>query len=174
MKEELEKRGYRVYVIIDWAREIIRREKEKGDKGILPWTNRILFEYLVVKYHLDEYKQLLKSSPKYDVVLEDGGGFAAKAYCEVDGVDLPRNYSDLLKYKELVDLVLLMDVPRKYFTDSERWEDRDYALRIHKAIERVHREIFGDKVVKIKYTEDPKEKIYRALEEVLKVVKKKE
>ncbi len=172
MKEELEKRGYRVYVIIDWAREIIRREKEKGDKGILPWTNRVLFEYLVVKHHLNEYRRLIKTPSNYDIVLEDGGGFAAKAYCEVDGVDLPRNYSDLLKRKELVDLVLLMDVPRKYFTDSERWEDRDYALKIHKAIERVHREIFGDKVVKIKYTGDPREKINKALEEVLKVIKK--
>ncbi|MET1160510.1 MAG: ATP-binding protein [Thermoprotei archaeon] len=150
LANRLKKLSYSVYVIRDWAREIIAREKPKGDRGILPWTNRVLFEYLVVKHHLEEYKRVLSSD--YDIVIEDGGGFAAKAYCVVDGVELPSNYSELLEYSDRVSLVLLTTYTREiYSTDDVRWENPVYAERIHEAITRVHYELFRDRVVTIPF-----------------------
>ncbi len=164
--------GYRVYVIKDWAREIIKREKQRGSNGILPWTNRYLFEELVIKSHLEEYRKLESSGWNYDVILEDGGGYAAKAYCIVDGVDTPPIYNELLKYAEKVDLVLLMGPPRKYSTDSERWESLEYALKIHNAITEVHKEIFRDKIIVLDYEETPEAKVEKALRIIVENLRK--
>ncbi|WFO75091.1 ATP-binding protein [Desulfurococcaceae archaeon MEX13E-LK6-19] len=167
LSEELQKRGYSVYVIVDWAREIIREEKKKGDKGILPWTNRVLFEEKVVEKHLEEYVKLTKGLVKADIVLEDGGGFVAKAYCSVDNVPVPEIYNDLLKYKDLVDLVLLTTEAPFYTTDAERWEDKVYAKRIHDAIIKLHKELFRNKTVEIPYMDDVGKRVDRALKIVI-------
>lgn len=172
LAEWLRRDGYSVYVIRDWAREIIRREKPKGDKGILPWTDRVSFEREVAKKYLREYERLFGNPlVEYDIVLEDGGGFATKAYCQVDNVEVPREFYELMKYRNRVSLVILLDFPpRSYRIDSERWEELEYARRIHKEIVELHKEIFRDKVYMVNYMNsiDVKaEKVYRLIKEKL-------
>lgn len=167
VSRELEKLGYKTYVIIDWAREIIRQEKSRGDKGILPWTNRVLFEEKVVEKHLEEYRRIVDGKTHADIVIEDGGGFAAKAYCNVDNVKVPRIYSNLLNYTDLVDLVILTTPPVAYTTDQERWEDHEYARRIHDAIITVHRELFRAKTTEIPYMDSPGDRIKSVARKIL-------
>jgi len=171
LAEWLRNEGYSVYVIRDWAREIIRREKPKGDKGILPWTDRAGFEREVAKEYLREYKRLFDNPlVEYDIVLEDSGGFATKAYCQVDDVDIPREFYELMRYHDRVSLVILLDFPRSYHIDSERWEELEYARRIHEEIVELHKEIFRDKVYMIEYMDDIDAKakeVYRLIKEKL-------
>ncbi len=160
LAERLREDGYTVYIIRDWAREIIRKEKEKGSNGILPWTNRLEFERLVLKHYIEEYKRIFdEKNDLLDIVLEDGGGFATRAYCEVDGVQVPREYEVLLRYINRVNLVFLMDLPRRYHKDSERWEDYEYAIRIHFEIIRLHRELFSDRIIFVKYMDRLDDKV---------------
>ncbi len=160
LAERLRENSYTVYIIRDWAREIIRKEKEKGSNGILPWTNRLEFERLVLKHYIEEYKRIFdEKNDLFDIVLEDGGGFATKAYCEVDGVPVPKEYEVLLRYINRVNLVFLMDLPRRYHKDSERWEDYEYAIRIHFEIIRLHRELFSDRIIFVKYMDRLDDKV---------------
>lgn len=167
VSRELEKLGYKTYVIIDWAREIIRQEKSKGDKGILPWTNRVLFEEKVVEKHLEEYRRIADGKIRADIVIEDGGGFAAKAYCIVDNVEVPRIYNSLLNYTDLVDLVILTTPLVFYKTDQERWEDSKYARKIHDAIIAVHKELFRAKTIEVPYMDNPSDRIKSATRKIL-------
>ncbi len=160
LAERLRGDGFTVYVIRDWAREIIRNEKKKGTNGILPWTNRFEFERLVLRQYIMEYKKIFdENDDLFDIVLEDGGGFATKAYCDVDSVPVPNEYDVLLKYIDRVDLVFLMDLPRIYHKDSERWEDYDYAVRIHLEIMRLHEQLFNNKIVLVKYMDNLDNKV---------------
>ncbi len=160
LADRLRENGYTVYIIRDWAREIIRNEKKKGYNGILPWTNRLEFERLVLKHYIEEYKKIFdEKNGLFDIVLEDGGGFATKAYCDVDGVPVPGEYKELLKYIDRVNLVFLMDLPRRYHKDSERWEDYDYAVRIHFEIIRLHKQLFHNRIVLVKYMEKLDDKV---------------
>ncbi len=171
LAEWLRSEGYSVYVIRDWAREIIRREKPKGDKGILPWTDRARFEREVIKSYLSEYSKIFENPTRtYDIVFDDGSAFSAGAYCRVDNVEIPLEYTSLLKYVDKVSLVLLMDFPRKYRRDQERWEDREYAIRIHREIIRLHNELFHGRTVMIEYMESIDKKVetaYRIIKEKL-------
>ena len=160
LAERLREDGYSVYIIRDWAREIIRREKKKGSDGILPWTNRLEFERLVLKHYIREYEKIFNENPSlFDMILEDGGGFATKAYCNVDGIPTPNEYEVLLRYIDRVDLVFLMDLPRRYHKDSERWEDYDYAIKIHFEIMNLHKQLFHNKIVLVKYMEKLDDKV---------------
>jgi len=160
LKKELSKRGYSVYVIRDWAREIIREQKEMGG-NILPWKNRVAFEIEVIKRHTSEYSKL----GSYDFILEDGGPFLALSYCKVDNVELPRKWVQyLLSFKDKVDIVLVTDELSEYFTDRERWENLDYARKVHYEIILQHLELFGNKVYFIGAADDPSKRIRRALE----------
>ena len=154
--------GYRVYVIRDWAREIIRREMERSGR-VLPWVDRRLFEYEVLKHHLEEYRRVLALSSRIDVVVEDGGPFAAKAYCDVDGVPVPELYNEALKYVDMIDLVVLTDTPKSYAKDSERWEDLGYALKIHRAIVELHMQLFRGRTVVSPYEDSPSRRVEKLL-----------
>lgn len=140
-------RGFKVYVVRDWAREIIREELSRGGK-LLPWIDRVGFEVEVVRRHLAEELAALKGN--YDVVLEDSGPYAPIAYCRADGLSLPKHLvKDLVKLSRRVDLVLITEPPEEYMKDCERWEDAEYARRIHREVVRVHEELFSGRVVKV-------------------------
>ncbi len=169
LKCELSRRGYSVYVIRDWAREIIKEQKESGGE-ILPWKNRVAFEIEVIKRHTSEYSKL----EKYDVVLEDGGPFLALSYCKVDNVKLPSEWVQyLMKFKDKVDIVLITDELSEYFIDRERWENLDYARKVHYEIILQHLELFGSKVYFIGATDNPVKRVSRALEIILANMRKK-
>jgi len=150
LSNELSKYGLKIYVIKDWARELIKRGKSSG--GPLPWTNRVEFEVKVVSKHLEDYRRALRYSP--DVIVEDSGPISAIAYCKIDKVKLPDEvFKKIVEHASNIDIVILTHMNLSmYFRDSERWESRDYALKIHKEIVNVHRELLSNKVYQVSYS----------------------
>ena len=167
LAEELRRLGLRVYIVRDWAREIIRAELERGG-DLLPWVRRLDFEHAVVLHFLFEHMFLdgLGSS-LFDVAIEDGGGFAARAYCEIEGLEPPPPYTHLMRYADKISLVLLTKRPQRYFTDSERRESPSYAAELHRRIAEIHRRVFGDRVVEVDLAEEPRERVLNALKIVV-------
>ena len=168
LKEELSRRGLRVYVIRDWAREIILEQKAVGG-NLLPWLDRVGFEREVVRRHVREYENLYVKGEgsKYDVVLEDGSPFIAPAYAAAD--NKPQDEWILRKLREwewVVDLAILTTPLSNYGTDNARWEDRQYALRIHEEVRKHILRTFKEKTLQLK-TSEPRAR----LEEVLKAIK---
>lgn len=144
LRDKLANLGYRVYVIEDQAREIIREQQAIGGR-LLPWIDRLGFELEVARRHYSFLKQALCKG--YDFVIEDSGIPATLAYMRVDGVRPPRELLEIVEeVKKLIDVVLAMKPPVKYVRDSERWEDYEYAMRIHNEIIRVHEELLGDRL----------------------------
>ena len=66
--------------------------------------------------------------------------------------------------RDRVDIVLITDELNEYFTDRERWENLDYARKVHYEIILQHLELFGSKVYFIGAAEDPSKRVRRALE----------
>ena len=162
LAERLRRLGLRVYVVRDWAREIIRAELERGG-DLLPWVRRLDFEHAVVLHFLFEHMFLDGlGSELFDVAIEDGGGFAARAYCEIEGLEPPPPYAHLMRYADKISLVLLTKKPSHYFTDSERRESAEYAAELHRRIVEVHRNIFRDRVVEVDLAESPEERVEKA------------
>jgi len=169
LQEELTRRGFRVYVIKDWAREIILEQKASGG-NLLPWIDRVAFEREVVRRHVKEYENLyLKGEEKkYDVILEDGSPFIAPAYAEADNE--PQDEWIMKKLKEwewIVDLAVLTTPLNNYGTDNARWEDRQYALKIHEEIRKHILRTFGEKTMQLK-TSKPETRLRETLKALLR------
>ncbi len=162
-------KGLKVYVIRDWARELIRIGKEVG--GPLPWIDRVAFEVEVAKKHLSEFRRALRSSP--DVIFDDSGPIATIAYCRVDGVRLPQELEEkIVEHAKNVNIVFITEPGPNYFVDSERWEERNYALKIHREIVKVHSELLPGKVVKLPPTSSPEIRAMKALKHLVKYLRK--
>ena len=162
-------KGFKVFIIKDWARELIRLGKELG--GPLPWVNRVAFEAEVARRHLGEFRRAIRTSP--DIILEDSGPIATIAYCRVDGVELPRDLMDeVLSHARNVNLVFITEPGTNYFIDSERWEERSYALKIHREIVKVHNELLPGRVVKLPPTQKPEVRAHKALRYMAKYLRK--
>lgn len=169
LREELIRRGLRVYVIRDWAREIILEQKAAGG-NLLPWVNRVAFEREVVRRHVREYENLYVKGEegKYDVILEDGSPFIAPAYAEADNE--PQDEWITKKLKEwgwVVDLAVLTTPLSNYGTDNARWEDKQYALRIHEEIRKHILRTFKEKTLQLK-TSKPETRLREVLRALLK------
>jgi len=171
LSNELSKRGLRVYVIRDWARELIR--KNRGVGGPLPWTNRVEFEVKVVKEHLKDYRRALRQS--LDVIVEDSGPISAIAYCRVDKVELPSEVlRKIIEHTRNIDIVILTHMNAgMYSKDSERWESKDYALRIHKEIINIHKELLHNKVYLVSHSMRPELRLKDVIDYVIKYLKRK-
>jgi len=171
LSNELLKYGLKVYVIKDWARELIK--EGKSGRGPLPWTNRVEFEVKAVSKHLEDYRRALKYSP--DVIVEDSGPISAIAYCKIDKVKLPDEvFKEIVEHTSNIDIVILthMNV-NTYFRDGERWESRDYALKIHKEIVNVHKELLNNKVYQISHSIWPESRLRYVINYIAKYLKKK-
>ncbi len=169
LQEELTRRGFRVYVIRDWAREIILEQKASGG-NLLPWIDRVAFEREVVRRHVKEYENLYVKGEekKYDVILEDGSPFIAPAYAEADNE--PQDEWIMKKLKEwewIVDLAVLTTPLNNYGTDNARWEDRQYALKIHEEIRKHILRTFKEKTLQLK-TNKPETRLRETLRALLK------
>ncbi len=169
LQEELTRRGFRVYVIRDWAREIILEQKATGG-NLLPWIDRVAFEREVVRRHVKEYENLYVKGEekKYDVILEDGSPFIAPAYAEADNE--PQDEWIMKKLKEwewIVDLAVLTTPLNNYGTDNARWEDRQYALKIHEEIRKHILRTFKEKTLQLK-TNKPETRLRETLRALLK------
>ncbi len=163
LSHALREKGFRVYVIRDWARELIKISKEgKENGGPLPWTDRVGFEVEVARRHLNEFKQALKS--RFDVIIEDSGSIATIAYCKADGVKMPSEIvNEIIKHSRNIDLVLITEPNSDYMKDAERWEERSYALKIHKEIIKIHKELLKDKVIILPSSPTPKQRLQNVL-----------
>ena len=143
--------GFRVYVIRDWARHVIAVEKASGGT-VLPWIDRVGFERAVVSMHLKEYRALYVEGleRRYDFVIEDCSPFIAPAYIEVDS--RPQDEWIMKQLKEwawVIDLALLTRPFSDYMKDDVRWEDREYAIRIHSSIEKYAKSVFKGRLYKL-------------------------
>ena len=162
---ELVARGLRVRVIDDQARLVIREQQRRGG-DILPWVDRLRFEEEVVRRHYEEFLRALIDEP--DIVIDDSGVFTALAYIEVDGLKPSRRIIDVVeKLRGKVDLVLLTKPPERYHTDNERWEDLEYARRIHEAIKRVHEQLFSGKIVVVNSYHNVEDRVREAVNRIL-------
>ena len=171
LNKSLTSLGFKTYVIKDWARELIRINKIYG--GPLPWIDRASFETEVIKKHLEDFRKALTHTP--DVVLEDSGPLAAIAYCNVDGVSLDRELvNSVIHHIASVNIVFATEFSSAYSKDSERWEDMEYAMKIHKEIIKVHEAILKGRVLKLKHTRDPSQRGEYALKHVLRLLKRRE
>ena len=169
LQKELTRRGLKVYVIRDWAREIILEQKAAGG-NLLPWINRIAFEREVVRRHVKEYENLYVKGEekKYDVILEDGSPFIAPAYAEADGEPQDEWITKKLKEWEwIVDLAILTTPLNNYGTDNARWEDKQYALKIHEEIRKHISRTFKEKTLQLK-TDKPETRLRETLKALLK------
>ncbi len=164
----LESKGFYTIVIDDQARLIIREQQLKGG-DILPWIDRLRFEEEVVRRHYEEYLRALKKNP--DIIIDDSGVFTALAYIEVDGLKPSKKIMRVIdKLRGRVDIVLLTEPPGRYHTDNERWEDLEYAKRIHEAIKRVHEELFPGKVVLVNSYSNVEDRIREAAEKIVSIL----
>jgi predicted ATPase len=144
--------GFRVYVIRDWARHVIAEEKASGGT-LLPWIDRVRFERTVVRMHINEYRILYVGGlgRKYDLVIEDCSPFIAPAYIEADSEPQDEWIMKQLKnWAWVVDLAILTSPFNDYRKDDVRWEEREYAIRIHGAVERYAKSIFRDRLVELR------------------------
>ncbi len=169
LQKELTRHGLKVYVIRDWAREIILEQKATGG-NLLPWINRIAFEREVVRRHVKEYENLYVKGEekKYDVILEDGSPFIAPAYAEADGEPQDEWITKKLKEWEwVVDLAILTTPLNNYGTDNARWEDKQHALKIHEEIRKHISKTFKEKTLQLK-TDKPETRLRETLKTLLK------
>ncbi len=168
---ELVAHGLRVRVIDDQARLVIREQQRRGG-NILPWVDRLRFEEEVVRRHYEEFLRALRDEP--DIIIDDSGVFTALAYIEVDGLKPSRKIINIIeKLKKRVDLILLTKPPGRYHTDSERWEDLDYAKKIHEVIKRVHEQLFSGRIVLVNSYHNVEDRIKEAAEKILVLLTEK-
>ena len=171
LKDKLTSLGYTVFVIEDQAREIIREQQAIGGR-LLPWIDRLGFELEVARRHYNLLKQAL--SKGYDFIIEDSGIPATLAYLRADGIKPPRELLEIIgEVEKIVDIVLAMKPPIKYTRDSERWEDYEYAMRIHNEIIRVHEELLGDRLFILDSYSRVEVRIQEALNLTLKVLNRR-
>ena len=173
LQKELTRRGLRVHVIRDWARKIILEQKATGG-NLLPWINRIAFEREVVRRHVKEYENLYVKGEerKYDVILEDGSPFIAPAYAEADGEPQDEWITKKLKEWEwIVDLAILTTPLNNYGTDNARWEDKQYALKIHEEIRKHISKTFKEKTLQLR-TGEPTSRLKEALKTIKQILNK--
>jgi len=169
LQKELTKQGLKVYVIRDWAREIIIEQKAKGG-NLLPWINRVAFEREVVRRHVREYENLYTrgEEKKYDVILEDGSPFIAPAYAEADG-EPPDEWitGKLREWAWIVDAAILTTPLNNYGTDNARWENKQYALKIHETIRKHINKTFPNKTIQLT-TKTPEARLAETLGALVK------
>ncbi len=163
--------GLRIYVIRDWAREIIKEGKD-GKEVPLPWTDRAAFETEVVRRHISDFRRAQKYSP--DIIIEDSGPIAPIAYCRVDSVELPKDIvRNIMTHVRRLNLIVITEPLTSYNTDNERWEEREYAMKLHKEIVRVHRNIainYGINIIRVPPSYEPTARVSHVIKYLLPYV----
>ena len=83
-------------------------------------------------------------------------------------------FKEIVEHTSNIDIVILthMNV-NTYFRDGERWESRDYALKIHKEIVNVHKELLNNKVYQISHSIWPESRLRYVINYIAKYLKKK-
>ncbi len=156
----LTRMGIATYVIVDWARILIKATNLVGKS-----MGRVEFETRIVELYLEDWRRAKRLGPR--IVLCDGGPIASIAYCRLDGVELPRDVvSKLLDHAREVDLVVATTLVDDYETDDERREDPGKARELHRAIVELHRDLFPGRFLQLD-TFDPRRRTEIVLERIL-------
>ena len=71
--------------------------------------------------------------------------------------------NEIIKHSRNIDLVLITEPNSDYMKDTERWEERSYALKIHKEIIKIHKELLKDKVIILPSSPTPKQRLQNVL-----------
>jgi predicted ATPase len=138
--ELLAKQGFTT--VPESARDVIAAQQRAGAEGLLPWTDFIGFQYLV----LDEQLRRERAASGNPVFL-DRGVIDALAYCRVFDKPIP----DALALHARADRyghVFLLDQLSHYATDMQRKEDPQTARKLHEAIGDAYR-LVGYRVTRV-------------------------
>jgi len=125
--DELARRGHQT--MPETARMIIQEELAKPN-GVLPWTDLLGFQYLVLNRQMDLEKYLEGDSFFLDRAID------GIAYCRLGGIKVPKELIYFAKTNRYDRILLLDQLP--YKQDCERREDSVIAKKIHDEIFRVY------------------------------------
>lgn len=131
--ELLAQRGFTT--VPETARDVIARQQEAGNDGLLPWTDFIGFQYLVLEEQLRRER-----SATGDPVFLDRGVIDALAYCRVFDKPVPDALALHARPERYAHVFLLDQLPH-YATDAQRKEDPQTARKIHEAIGDAYRRV---------------------------------
>ncbi len=121
------------------ARAVIEQEQPNG---ILPWTNLLEFQKLVLKKQLE-----LEERANGEMTFLDRGCLDGIAYCWQGKVKIPQELIETTRSKRYTAVFLLEQLP-EYQTDRQRKEDPAVARELHKLIAQAYKE-FGYRVINI-------------------------
>lgn len=138
--ELLASRGYAT--VRETARDIIAAQQEAGADGILPWTDNLGFQYLVLDTLLRREREACG-----DPVFCDRGAFDAFAYCKVFSTGVPDALEKIAKDRRYGKVFLLDQLPT-YVQDAQRREDPLLAKRLHEEIGNAYANL-GYEVVRV-------------------------
>jgi predicted ATPase len=133
---ELEARQYHVFH--EYSREILHEQK-KIDGDIVPWKDHHAFNEAVFKGRLSQFHAATHSNKLY---FFDRGLPDSLAYLLADEKEVPPDFLEetrLCTYNHTV----FITPPWKeiYINDAQRWEGFDYAMKIHRYIEKYYTEL---------------------------------
>ncbi len=138
--ELLAARGYAT--VRETARDIIAAQQEAGADGILPWTDNLGFQYLVLDTLLRREREA-----QGDPVFCDRGAFDAFAYCKVFNTGVPEALEKVAQARRYSKVFLLDQLPT-YVQDAQRREDPLLAKRLHEEIGNAYANL-GYEVVRV-------------------------
>lgn len=133
---ELESRNFHVFHEI--SREIIHSQS-KTDGDVVPWKNHHAFNDAVFKGRHDQFKAGHDNRQLY---FYDRGVPDSLAYLEADEKVVPENYISIASTCQYYAKVFVTP-PWKdiYIKDKERWEDFNYATKVHECIIKYYQEL---------------------------------
>ncbi|RLI97500.1 MAG: hypothetical protein DRO99_02940 [Candidatus Aenigmatarchaeota archaeon] len=132
---DLKKKGY--HVMHEIARKIIEEQQATGG-DILPWKDINRFQEVLLENHLKHESELPE-----EIVFIDRGIGDILAYCEVYGIDPPKDTHKHGSPPRYHKIILLDQLP-SYEKDDVRKEDPEMARKIHESIEKVYRKLGYD------------------------------
>jgi len=124
---ELEKRGY--YCFEEISREVTLKAREDGIEQLF-LTKPLLFSELLLKGRQEQYNEAQKLKEK--IVFLDRGIPDVVAYMDYIGDDYPQEFIDSCNNHVYNHVFILAPWQEIFSSDSERYENFDQAIEIHK------------------------------------------
>lgn len=159
--KELEKRGY--FVFHEVSREIMEEQK-KSNGDIVPWKNHHAFNEAVFKGRLEQYHAATKNNRIY---FFDRGLPDSLAYLQADEKSVPNDYLEEVKTCSYYHKVFVTPIWTEiYQTDQQRWENIDYANKVHEEIVHFY-SILNYEIINL-----PKESVEKRADFIIEILKK--